>query len=50
MTGRQDVAPLWRLAFRAGFLAAALFGVLAMGRWLSWILWPQTWSGDIPPA
>lgn len=50
MTGRQDVAPLWQLAFRAGFLAAALFGVLAMGRWLSWMLQPQTWSGDIPPA
>jgi uncharacterized protein involved in response to NO len=50
MTGSQDVAPLWQLAFRAGFLAAALAGVLAMGRWLSWMLWPQTWSGDIPPA
>ncbi len=50
MNGRRAVAPLWQLAFRAGFLAAALFGVLAMGRWLSWMLWPQTWSGSIPPS
>jgi len=50
MTGSRDVAPLWQLAFRAGFLAAAVFGVLAMGRWLGWMLWPQTWSGDIPPS
>jgi len=44
-----EIAPLWRLAFRAGFLAAAAFGVLAMCRWLSWILWPQSWQAGISP-
>jgi len=48
MMEKQAVAPLWQLAFRAGFLAAACFGVLAMGRWLGWMLWPR-WSGNIPP-
>ena len=49
MIETRDIAPIWQLAFRAGFLAAAAFAVLAMGRWLSWMLWPQTWHGYIPP-
>jgi len=40
----QDIAPLWRLAFRAGFLLAAAFAVLAMVRWLGWMLWPSDWD------
>jgi uncharacterized protein involved in response to NO len=36
--------PLWRLAFRPGFLFAAVFAVLAMLRWLLWMSSPGTWS------
>jgi uncharacterized protein involved in response to NO len=46
----EDIAPLWRLAFRAGFLAAASFGVLAMVRWLLWLSWPQAWPTDTSPT
>ncbi|MEE4143783.1 MAG: NnrS family protein [Halieaceae bacterium] len=45
----RNIAPLWQLAFRAGFLAAAIFGVLAMTRWLLWISRPQSWPAQIPP-
>ncbi len=48
-SGHLKTPPLWQLAFRAGFLAAATFGVLAMSRWLYWMLWPQSWQADIPP-
>jgi uncharacterized protein involved in response to NO len=44
-----NIAPLWRLAFRAGFLAAAAFAVLGMARWLHWMLWPDAWQGPISP-
>lgn len=43
------VAPLWRLAFRAGFLAAAFFAVLAMARWLYWMLSPDSWQLQLSP-
>jgi uncharacterized protein involved in response to NO len=42
-------APLWQLAFRAGFLAAAAFAVLAMSRWLWWIGAPASWPAGPPP-
>ena len=45
----SDTAPLWRLAFRAGFIAAATFGVAAMVRWLLWMRSPDSWTGAIPP-
>lgn len=45
-----EVAPLWRLAFRAGFLAAALFAVLGMARWLYWMVSPQTWQSGMSPT
>lgn len=46
---QQDIAPLWRLAFRAGFLGAGVFSVMAMIRWLSWIEAPGLWTADISP-
>ena len=48
-TQGKDIAPLWRLAFRAGFLAAAAFGVAAMLRWLFWMRSPADWPGAIAP-
>lgn len=42
-------APLWRLAFRPGFLAAACFAVLAMARWLYWLLSPDSWQAPFSP-
>jgi uncharacterized protein involved in response to NO len=45
----DHTAPLWRLAFRAGFLAAAAFGVLAMLRWLWWMGAPASWPAGPPP-
>lgn len=47
---RDPVAPLWRLAFRAGFLAAALFALAGMLRWLAWLTWPQSWQGELSPS
>ena len=47
--GPPKTHALWQLAFRAGFLAAAIFAVIAMGRWLYWMLWPHTWQASIPP-
>jgi uncharacterized protein involved in response to NO len=44
-----NIAPLWRLAFRAGFLAAAMFAVLGMARWLHWSLQPGSWHSNVPP-
>ena len=44
-----EVRPLWRLAFRAGFLGAALFAVLGMSRWLYWMIQPQAWQAAITP-
>lgn len=49
-SGQQTIAPLWQRAFRAGFLAAAGFGVLAMARWLYWMTWPQAWQRGITPS
>ena len=46
---KQEVAPLWRLAFRAGFLLAASFAVLGMARWLYWMLSPASWDYSIAP-
>jgi uncharacterized protein involved in response to NO len=43
-------APLWRLAFRAGFLLAGAFAVLAMARWLHWMWWPQRWDFTLYPV
>jgi uncharacterized protein involved in response to NO len=48
-SGRPTIHALWQLAFRAGFLAAAAFSVLAMVRWLYFLLFPDSWSGEIPP-
>ncbi len=45
----QLPAPLWRLAFRAGFLGAGIFAVAAMARWLIWIEAPSSWTADINP-
>jgi uncharacterized protein involved in response to NO len=42
-------APLWRLAFRAGFLFAGAFAVLGMARWLYWMWWPQHWDFTVLP-
>ena len=42
-------APIWRLAFRAGFLCAAIFAVLAMTRWLLWMFDPSAWDASISP-
>lgn len=42
-------APLWRLAFRAGFLVAGVFAVLAMSRWLYWMWRPQHWDFTLLP-
>ncbi len=42
-------APLWRLAFRAGFLLAAAFAVLAMLRWLFWMEQPGRWPASLSP-
>ena len=46
---QESVAPLWRLAFRAGFLFAAVFAVLAMSRWLLWLLYPASWDAGLSP-
>ena len=43
-------APLWRLAFRAGFLLAGVFAVLGMARWLYWMLWPARWDYSLFPT
>ena len=43
-------APLWRLAFRAGFLFAAAFAVLGMARWLYWMWQPQRWDFSLFPS
>lgn len=45
----RPTSPLWRLAFRAGFLAAGIFGVLGMSRWTLWMLAPQQWRSSLPP-
>ncbi len=44
-----EMAPLWRLAFRAGFLFAAIFAVLAVSRWLVWLLYPTSWDSVLSP-
>ena len=43
------VTPLWRLAFRAGFLFASIFAILAMMRWLLWMTIPASWHGELSP-
>jgi uncharacterized protein involved in response to NO len=43
-------APLWRLAFRPGFLLAGAFAVLAMARWLHWMWQPQGWDFTVFPG
>ncbi|MCB1688258.1 MAG: NnrS family protein [Halioglobus sp.] len=43
-------APLWRLAFRTGFLLAGAFAVLGMARWLHWMWQPQSWDFTLFPA
>ncbi|MEH6584058.1 MAG: NnrS family protein [Halioglobus sp.] len=45
----ETTLPLFRLAFRAGFLLAASFAVLAMGRWLLWMSDPAAWDAAISP-
>jgi uncharacterized protein involved in response to NO len=42
--------PLWRLAFRAGFLLAGAFAVLGMLRWLYWMWWPEQWDFALLPG
>lgn len=46
----QMEAPLWRLAFRAGFLLASVFAVVAMVRWMCWVLWPAHWDFALSPV
>lgn len=46
---QESVAPLWRLAFRAGFLFAAVFAVLAMSRWFLWMVFPASWVAGLSP-
>ncbi len=41
--------PLWHLAFRAGFLGAAVFAVLGMGRWVYWMARPDDWPAGQAP-
>ena len=41
--------PLWRLAFRAGFLAAGAWGVVAISRWLWWLHSPSDWDYQLSP-
>jgi uncharacterized protein involved in response to NO len=48
-TTATDTAPLWRLAFRAGFLLAAGFAVLGMARWLYWMVSPASWDYELLP-
>ena len=45
----RNIAPLWRLAFRAGFLCTASFAVLAMARWLLWMINAQQWDYQLSP-
>jgi len=47
---QAEPSPLWRLAFRAGFLGAALFAVLGMLRWLGWMQWPTQWDYQLYPS
>ena len=49
LSGESEPAPLWRLSFRAGFLFAGAYAVLAMARWLQWTLFPGHWHADLPP-
>ncbi len=49
-TPGQQTTPLWRLAFRAGFLLAASFAVLGMARWLYWIASPAGWNYSLAPS
>jgi uncharacterized protein involved in response to NO len=42
-------SPVWRLAFRAGFLLAGCYAALAMGRWLAWITGAGHWWQEISP-
>jgi len=49
MPAQQNIAPLWRLAFRGGFLGAGMFAVAAMLRWLAWIEAPASWTAAISP-
>jgi uncharacterized protein involved in response to NO len=44
-----DLHPLWQLAFRPGFLLAAAFAVLAMGRWWYWMESPGSWHKSLSP-
>lgn len=44
-----DLHPLWQLAFRPGFLLAAAFAVLAMGRWWYWMESPGSWHTALSP-
>jgi uncharacterized protein involved in response to NO len=45
----DNIAPLWRLAFRPGFLFAAAFAVLAVSRWLLWTYTPAHWGAQLSP-
>jgi uncharacterized protein involved in response to NO len=45
----MEEAPLWRLAFRAGFLLAGSFAALGMARWLYWMFFPARWDFTLFP-
>lgn len=47
---QRTTAPLWRLAFRAGFLVGGLFAVAGVLRWLAWLLWPTHWDYGLYPS
>ena len=49
-TPPQETAPVWRLAFRAGFLLAGAFAVLGMARWLYWMQSPASWDYNLDPS
>jgi uncharacterized protein involved in response to NO len=46
---QEQIPPIWRLAFRAGFLLAAGFAVVGMGRWLYWLWSPESWRSELSP-
>jgi len=46
---QNTTSPLWQLGFRAGFLGAAIFAVLAMGRWMYWMARPGSWPAAQAP-
>jgi uncharacterized protein involved in response to NO len=49
MDQSMSMSALWALAFRPGFLLAALFAVLAVARWLLYLNGVTAWNLEINP-